>query len=210
MSELINKKNDEFIVSCEKRNLLFKSLLNTLFNVDNEKSNSNNNNNNEISNLKLNREKLLILTSWFDQTKDYHLAKDPENKVIHDLTSIPFVIFTPYINLDHNMILWDVLRYLDNNSLKKYIYQNQCEICMYVCIEPKSKNSSNDINTNSVVSIDDDSLSCSKCGYFYSLDQCCPHLLLLYLYDQYSIKLEETIISNESEWLEMVRRSTMV
>lgn len=191
----------EPIISDDEKSSIFKTLLDNLFVNDSSEFNDS-----TIKQLHIDQEKVEILTSWFNETSnDMNVFK--VTKSINEFTGIPYTIFNDYIKSDRTKTLWELFKLLDNKSLKKYIYQNRPDFIMYVCTRPED--SLND-QPLSIVSLEKGAFSCTSCGYFLSLDRCCPHLLLLYVSDRYKLVPEEINISKEEEWLELLRRSTPI
>lgn len=189
------EKKDGDILSAEEKSQLFKSLLDTLFTRKSEPTNQSRPKTMvDISDLTLDEEKVLIITSLLNTNKT-------QENVLQQ-TPVPLVVFDTYLRRDSTKTLWEVFRLLDKRCLKKYLYQLRPEISCYICTQP------NDVTNNlPVSSLCIDTLSCSTCGHFSSIEQCCCHILLLYLHLHHRIAIPEVVLWSENEWLLLERRS---
>lgn len=191
-----NDINNEDIISREEKSLLFKSLLDSVFtkNPDSDAATSSRSKI-DVSQLNIDEEKVLIMTSWFN-------SGQKQQTLLQQQPALPCAVFSTYLTRDYTKTLWEVFRLLQKRCLKKYLYQLRPEISFYICTQP------NDVsNILPVSSLDIDVLSCSTCGCFSSLEQCCCHLLLLYLHLHHHIAVQEVVLWSEGDWLLLLRRS---
>ncbi|ODQ45328.1 hypothetical protein PICMEDRAFT_13049 [Pichia membranifaciens NRRL Y-2026] len=191
-----NEIHNADILSKEEKSLLFKSLLDSVFTKNsNSDATTRSRSTVDVSQLNIDEEKVLIITSWFNNGQK-------QQTLLQQQTALPRAVFSTYLARDYTKTLWEVFRLLEKRCLKKYLYQLRPEISFYICVQP------NDVsNTLPVSSLDIDVLSCSTCGCFSALEQCCCHLLLLYLHLRHHIAVQEVVLWSESDWLLLQGRS---